>query len=286
MGWKQAQKRDIPLVTAFGKFREERCVPFTSRLKNDEKRATILINAHSGQLFCESRITEALMITRNGLVLPVLNEESVAVNQDLQLAKLLQYHARNVYSIMGIQADVLHTRTLLNLQPKIRIEYLLMSLTKKNFRDMNSDSRNQLLEVRRAGLDDAEWLFQLQKEYEFEEVLLRKEDFNEKRSFALFRTRLLNNLIYIGIRCGSPVSQAGTNARGYNVDQIGGVYTCKNDRNRGFASIVMKKLLRDIFNTKSMVSLFVKRTNGPAISLYKKLGFRTQNSYCIEYFHF
>ena len=284
MSWRQARRKDFPLIIEFGKRKECLCVPFTSRLKNDEKRCTILVHKQSRYVQHDNPITEAVMITRHGLVLPIFDRPSSSMQQDVHLSTLLHRHGRNVYSVMGIQKDVLKTRNLLALHPKVWIDYLLMYLTKKNFRQA-LNTCNQDVEVRQAGIDDAHCLFRLQREYEFEEVLLKKDDFNEKRSLSLFQNRLRNNLAYMGIKNGFPVAQAGTNARGFDVDQIGGVYTCKNERNKGIATLVMGNLLTHIFLKKSMVSLFVKKTNAPAISLYKKLGFRIQDPYRIEYFY-
>jgi predicted GNAT family acetyltransferase len=80
------------------------------------------------------------------------------------------------------------------------------------------------------------------------------------------------------------VAKAGTNARGFGVDQIGGVFTLEKLRNSGIAFRVMEELLRQVFAHKDMACLFVKKDNLPALALYKRLGFATADSYRISYF--
>jgi predicted GNAT family acetyltransferase len=80
------------------------------------------------------------------------------------------------------------------------------------------------------------------------------------------------------------VAKAGTNARGFTVDQIGGVFTVEEVRNSGIAFRVMEELLRRIFAEKSTVCLFVKKNNLPALALYGKLGFHVADGYRISYF--
>jgi ribosomal protein S18 acetylase RimI-like enzyme len=46
----------------------------------------------------------------------------------------------------------------------------------------------------------------------------------------------------------------------------------------------MEELLRRIFAEKQTACLFVKTNNLPALSLYRKLGFRIGDGYQISYF--
>ena len=52
----------------------------------------------------------------------------------------------------------------------------------------------------------------------------------------------------------------------------------------GIAFRVMEELLRRIFADKRTACLFVKKDNRPALSLYRKLGFRVGDGYQISYF--
>jgi predicted GNAT family acetyltransferase len=80
------------------------------------------------------------------------------------------------------------------------------------------------------------------------------------------------------------LSKAGTNARGFDADQIGGVFTVEEERGRGLARRVMDALLGRIFQEKSQASLFVKKLNPAAVTLYRRLGFRELEDFRISYF--
>ena len=120
--------------------------------------------------------------------------------------------------------------------------------------------------------------------YELEEVYIDKTLFDEHVCRMHLRKNLKKQIIYVAEVHGRPVAKGGTNARGYRVDQIGGVYTQENIRKRGIAYLLMHKLLSHIFTEKEKCCLFVKKTNTAAIRLYKKLGFKIKGNYKITYF--
>ena len=142
------------------------------------------------------------------------------------------------------------------------------------------------LRIRPADGRDLGSLFPLQRDYELEEVVVFPERFSEQSCRLHLRDTLRRQLVVVAELDGRPVAKAGTNARGFQVDQIGGVFTEERLRGSGIAARVMSDLLERIFRSKPMVSLFVKRTNLPAIALYRKLGFRSLDSYRITYFRF
>ena len=81
-----------------------------------------------------------------------------------------------------------------------------------------------------------------------------------------------------------PNQAMGPPGKNFAADQIGGVYTAENVRNSGIAYRVMEELLRRIFAEKNTACLFVKKDNRPALTLYRKLGFRIAEGYQICYF--
>jgi uncharacterized protein len=83
---------------------------------------------------------------------------------------------------------------------------------------------------------------------------------------------------------GVIVAKAGTNARGFGVDQIGGVYTLPARRGRGLGYALMVALLAEIGAEGRMPALFVKPGNAPARALYRGLGFRDIGDYRADYF--
>ena len=81
-----------------------------------------------------------------------------------------------------------------------------------------------------------------------------------------------------------PVATAATNTRGFQVDQIGGVFTTPDRRRTGLGTAVMLALLRDIFHRKKQACLFVKTANVAALRLYERLGFSARGGYRISYY--
>ena len=188
-----------------------------------------------------------------------------------------------VHSIMGIGRCVNAVEAFIPLPPTTRIEYFLMTLARGDLRP-SLPAETQGLRVRRADVSDAEVLFPLQKGYELEEVVLDAAQFNEAQCMKLLRQALRTELIYVAERDGVAVAKAGTNARGFGVDQIGGVYTVPHERNKGFGAIVVAELLKGIFGEKQEACLFVKKRNRPAIALYDRLGFSPVTDYVISYY--
>ena len=283
MGWNKARNRQRSSIVKFCKEREAHYVPLTSRLKNGERSCTTFVHTSHGS------IDELAMITLYGLVLPVFqNHQAMMQKDDKKLAGLMRKYSNKIYSIMGLSAEVNRMVALLKITPRASIKYHLMLLKRAAFlrMDLNNSTVMQStpgIVVRRASLSDTAYLLPLQREYEREEVLLRPADFSENRCRSVLSHCLKNEVVFLAEQDGRSISKAGTNARGFVVDQIGGVYTCKNKRAQGIAYAVMTELIRYIFQNKTAISLFVKKNNAPALALYKKLGFIIQESYQIDY---
>ena len=188
-----------------------------------------------------------------------------------------------VHSIMGVGRCVDLVEESLRLVPTTRVEYFLMTLA--------AGSRHPVLppdppglRVRRADLYDDEALFPLQKCYELEEVVITASHFDDGQCMKSLRLALREQLVYLAELQGVPVAKAATNARGYKVDQVGGVYTVPQERGKDLAKAVVSHLLKTVFSEKQEACLFVKKHNRPAISLYERLGFAPVTDYAISYF--
>ena len=138
--------------------------------------------------------------------------------------------------------------------------------------------------IKRANNFDASKLFALQKNYELEEVILHPEKFNSQLCFEHLQKNLSKEIVYYGSIKNHPVVKAGTNAQGFNFDQIGGVFTDIAQRNQGYATAVMNTLLKTLFLQNKSAALFVKPDNTNAIQLYKKLGFIKRDNFRIAYY--
>jgi predicted GNAT family acetyltransferase len=140
------------------------------------------------------------------------------------------------------------------------------------------------LTIRRTVASDLDALTPLQEAYEREEVLTAIHEFNQAACRASLARAIDRQLMFAAVEGGVIVGKAGTNARGFRVDQVGGVYTLPERRGRGVAGALMAALLAQIEGSGKTASLFVKPCNAPALSLYRRLGFADIGDYRADYF--
>jgi len=275
MSWRLAARNDIAPILDY-LLRDEAChVPFTSRLRSSTRGYEVFFDTDGS-----GAVTDSLMVTSTGLLLPALSPNASSRGD---LGELLRRLRRPVRSLMGFGRSVGEVEGLLPIAPTTRVEYFLMSLPREDLRPAMPPLDPEV-RIRRAGAADAEELFPLQKGYEMEEVVIDPAQFSDGQCMKTLRRSLHTDLVYVAERAGLPVSKAATNARGFVVDQVGGVYTEPPDRNRGYAKAVVIALLKAIFQEKSAACLFVKKRNRPAISLYDRLGFAPIGDYVISYY--
>ncbi len=135
-----------------------------------------------------------------------------------------------------------------------------------------------------CSVKDARELFPLQKNYELEEVYYNKKDF--KSSVCLFNLeKSLSRNFTAALRFdGKIVSKGSVNATGKNYVQFGGIFTSREFRNHGFAEKIVRYMLHKFSAENKKCVLFVKIQNQPAISLYKKCGFKEISKFEIIYY--
>ena len=275
MSWRPAARRDIPGVLDFLLRDEALYVPFTSRLRAASRSGEVFV-----QVSDNGEVCGCLLFTTSGLLLPAFSNPE---EDHPDLAVLLQALRPPIHSIMGIGRGVRAIEALLPLPPTNRIEYFLMTLHRTSLRPLMPSPLPGLL-VRRADPFDAEDLFPLQRGYELEEVVITPSHFNDAQCMKLLRTSLREQLVFVVERDGTLTAKAATNARGYDVDQIGGVYTAPTERGKGLGGLVVRELLRAVFAEKQQACLFVKKHNRPALALYERLGFTPVTDYVISYY--
>ena len=277
-GWRFASAADLEPVARGLREREWAYVPFSARLAESAQRSrrpwptwNVLVDEHASGHF------PSLLVTRSGLVLP-------ALGGDLPLPRALRplvYRAcGRLHSAMGLRAEVARVQELLGRGYAV-VDYLLMTVDAASCRSAAAPAE---LRLQRGRARDAKRLFDLQRAYELEEVLLDGSRFNADECLRLLRRGLQRELVYFGTVRGHPVTKAGTNARGVAVDQIGGVFTEEARRGRGYGAAVMTELLRSLFAAGKSATLFVKPDNRSAIRLYENLGFVTRDEYRICYY--
>jgi GNAT superfamily N-acetyltransferase len=288
MKWHRAGKRDLSQLLAFLLPNEWRAVPYTSRLQRLGKRAfptpleaTVLICREGAQ------IRATMMLTSAGLLLPVFSD-SIDFAQAIPPGPFPGWGdlAFRLYSIMGPAGELAWLENQLSAPPTASVDYHLMIQNRNSFSSAfrESSPRPTGLLVRTAYSRDFRALLPLQIRYELEEVVINRQRYSEQTSRQHLKLALRHQLVLMAEQNGQVVAKAGTNARGFATDQIGGVYTVESVRNSGIAYRVMEELLRRIFAEKGTACLFVKKNNLPALSLYRKLGFRIADGYRISYY--
>ena len=279
--WRFAAAADLGPVASAVREREWAYVPFSARLAESEPRArwprptwSVLVGGHA---HAGSGHSPALLVTRSGLVLPALRGD---LPLPRALRALIQRACGRLHSAMGLRDEVARVQELLGRGYAV-VDYLLMTVDTHACRAAAAPPE---LSLQRGRPRDAKRLFHLQRAYELEEVLLDGSRFNPDECLRLLRRGLQRELVYFGTVRGHPVTKAGTNARGFAVDQIGGVFTEEARRGRGYGAAVMTFLLRALFAAGKSATLFVKPDNRAAIRLYENLGFVIRDEYRICYY--
>ncbi len=290
MSWKRARGKDLPALFSFLFKHEWRAVSFTSRLKRENR--LVLpgrLDAWVFLSYTHSGLQGAIMFTSRGLLLPVLDyntNSSLPISNTDPVPPNLKKIGFSLHSVMGLSRDVNWIEKYIPAEPEVSINYHLMTLNRERYSKVKNKPIHRIpgLELRPASLKDTERLFSLQKNYEIEEVMVSEDHFDERACFINLKHSILHQVVIMAEINGRTVAKAGTNARGFHVDQIGGVYTIESERNRGIGFCIMRDLLDQLFLKKEKVSLFVKLENLAAVSLYRSLGFNLSGRYRISYY--
>ena len=275
MSWRQAGRRDLHTLLEFLLPHEARFVPFTSRLRSGSRGFEVYMEEGPA-----GEVRAALLHTSNGLLLPAFADP---LPEPKELARVLSELRPTVHSIMGDGRCVHATEASLPLPPTTSVDYFLMAV-EAGRRHASIRERPPGLLVRMADAGDADLLFPLQRGYELEEVVISPSHFSEGQCMRMLRVSLREQLVAVAELLGAAVGKAGTNARGYKVDQIGGVYTAPTERGKGIGAAVVSELLSRVFQDKREACLFVKKHNRSAIALYERLGFEPVTEYVISYY--
>jgi len=259
-------------------------IPLSSRIKDSGGHPTFGKIAN-GRLWTRKengRITGVLYISRYGVVLPVFDKNENDADETHFLKKLLVCRENDLFSVIGMEERVLnienHTR-------KPVSDYVNYRMLIGSGPVPSEQEEPPGLSIKQAKLSDFDILWKLEKAYQIEEVLRNGHIFDERSSRLHFQNTLKNQLVYTALLGGRAVAKAGTNARGFLYDQIGGVFVIPELRGYGFGTAVMNYLLSAIADTGRSPCLFVKKSNLPALKLYKNLAFRDMGAFRISYYH-
>jgi len=285
--WRRAAEEDLPALELFLRVHEASSAGLISRLLGPGRlglprspRSSLWIHSlPEGQPI----VRGAVLCTSTGLAFPLFPEESAG--DDECLAALIRGRRFEAASIVGPARDVERLERALFLRPLVAVEYRLM----RRFIPASPPPRGQGgglaegLSIRAAGPGDLDALFPLQEAYEREEVLTPIHRFDASGSRAALARSLREETIVAASLDGRFVGKAGTNARAFTFDQIGGVFVAPPYRRRGIARLLMEDLLARLALRNKGAVLFVKSRNEPARALYRGLGFDEIGDYRADY---
>ncbi len=285
------EKKDLNAVLDFLVPHEYCCVTLASRIITNGR--AVLPEAGDRHLLALRRNGDCCALfhlSDNGVLLHFMEISAFSLEELLEAGRLLgpRIAARPVRCIMGESASSLFLEGLQTCKPLTVKDFSLMTISESPAAAVcalpSAAAGEPPFTLIRAEPEMLDELFPLQRGYEIEEVLPPGELFNERACRQALRVNLTEQVI-MAARCGAQtVAKAGTNARGLNWDQIGGVYTLKQFRRRGLATALVASVTRERLRSGRRVALFVNLTNTAAAHAYERAGFRPAGHFRISYY--
>ena len=131
---------------------------------------------------------------------------------------------------------------------------------------------------------DVSSLLPLQMAYDKTEVLLQGMEADEDECRLRLTGQLKLQDVFADVIGGEFVAKAGTNARGVNWVQLGGVYTKPLYRRLGIAARLVSHAAQFAAAQGKQTTLFVKELNTRAFHSYERAGFVRRGAYRIIYY--
>jgi uncharacterized protein len=284
MPWRTAKKSNLNDLVSFLAPRESTCVSFTSRLLEHARgEGPVLPGRFSGTIHLfrteGSPIAAAAFRTSFGLILPVF-DDNLPVDSGEVGALVTRFSP--VTSLMGLAYSVDALACHIEASPRERREYYLMVRPASPFSLPPPPFPG--ISARPAFSEDASVLFPLQCAYEKEEVLLVGDRLNAAASRILLEKSLKKETVWLAEYRGAVIAKAGTNARGFLWDQLGGIFVGNEFRSRGVGRWIVANLISALSREGKGTCLFVKKTNTGAITMYRRLGFEIRENFSISYY--
>lgn len=275
---------------------EHRCVSLISNILKDgkprlEKKTASSFVVLSQLTTGNSPIIDGVIyLSPGGTLLHLLSKEAEAPHYIDSLGKWLT--GRRIHCITGTADGNLILEKRISQQAHRSLDYDLMVLANPPQAPTNIlphiPHPNPLAEgkpsIRRVYLNDAKQLLPLQLGYEKEEVLAPGSTPHITRTLTSLRIALTHQHIYAAFYGNTLVAKAGTNARGVNWNQLGGIYTNPDYRALGIASALVSHVVRKQTAEGKSVCLFVKKNNVYAKKAYARAGFEPDSAFRITYY--
>jgi ribosomal protein S18 acetylase RimI-like enzyme len=272
------KKREIPEVETFLKSRERLCVAACAKfLKrgDSEDQIWILPNPGGG--------ISALIIRSGQNLLPVFRGKT-----GLPVPQFLGgfWGPMPVHSVQGLKDETIALEYMLEKAGRKaaeNIDYELMSLDRPPLPGSYSSGPRGLI-LRKPAFTDMDALAALQAGYEREEVLPRNAEFSAAVSRLNTEQIAVREQILTAELNGRLIGKINTSAASFTRLQVGGVYVHPDCRGLGIARRMTAEFVSALIAQGKGVSLFVKKANPAARSIYLRLGFQVLADYRISYY--
>jgi len=278
LNWQKMGKQQIEKAERFLREQELTCVAACHRfLKRSSARDAVWV------LQSRDNNIHGLLVYSNQLLLPVFTAYA-EIPEPGFLNRF--FGVIPVRSIQGLFVEVMFIERFLSkcgLEAIDKIDYDYMYIDKTPEKEGFLAGPKKLV-IRNAQYSDIDAISVLQAGYEQEEVLPRGAVFNPAASRLNTEKILVNEQLMLAELDGQPVGKINTSALSFTRFQIGGVYVLPNYRNMGIARRMTTEFVNMLINQGKGVSLFVKKSNPQACSVYRRLGFNFLADYRITYF--
>ncbi|WP_028974901.1 GNAT family N-acetyltransferase [Spirochaeta cellobiosiphila] len=215
-----------------------------------------------------------LLLTQDGRLLPYFRSIS---DYNFELPKKILQKKSQIKAVAGIEKDVLKINEIIKPQHFVNQYYYL-----KTKEELDSYYCEQ---VRIIEEWEAEQIHYLQWLYEKEELHIPGYYYSQEISLKVFKKSLAQYTHLLYEDKDTPLAKGNINSRGWNWNQLGGIYTHYNHRNRGLGAIIVKSLLSLSKEDNKSVVLFVNKKNLCANYLYNNLKFTHNDNFAISYYN-
>jgi predicted GNAT family acetyltransferase len=238
---------------------------------------------------------EALILHNKGTLFPLFDARDAHDARGLHNtpavpgipSPILRFLQKNrIHAVQGLREDTLVLERVmedLGKDSADHIDYDLMALDQRPAEE-TLRAGPPGLSIRTAAPREFEAVFPLQRAYEQEEVLPQGSSFNAVACRANLEHIFKEEQLLVAELRGRIVAKANTSATAFTRTQIGGVFVHPSCRGQGIARRVCAELARNLILSGWGVSLFVKKRNLSAQTVYRSVGFRSIAPYRIDYY--
>ena len=288
-------EQTFPECVGFLRREERRCVTLSSHFASDGKpRYNAEAIADAFLVFAGEGgrdVTGVIARTATGIVLHCLDLGAAPPADSLKAAVRRVIGQQTVRCVLGSAAETRFLEDAISRRPYRSVDYTLMLSWPAEGTAPSPPpavaapcADGRAMTFVRCVPADAEALLSLQEGYEREEVVPPGDPFDRKACGIVLARSLERQAIYAARIGGAFVAKAGTNARGLEWDQLGGVYTDPEWRGRGIARALISHVVKERRAAGRKIALFVKNGNETARKVYEDTGFLPDSPFRISYF--